>query len=492
MWWAALRLPGPTGTLSTPSERPRGRASPSPPAAGDHGNPGRPGASSGAPPGLGCTQPAPRGGQESLGRPGASLETPLRGVATWALQFTPRVAIVEEAVLLEAESSLRLFGGQQALHRRIAQEARELGVEAIAWATTGLGALALARAGVHGGARQPLHQRLDALPLDVLSAAQPHGDTLAQLGCRTLADLRRLPRGGLSRRFGPDLLAALDIAYGLRAESQSWFALPESFSARLDLLARVETAPALLFGARRLLLQLGGWLAARQSGVTAFTLGWTFDLLRPGDAGAGGEITLRTAAPMRDVEHLTRLLAEHLAKVQLAAPVQGLELRADVVHRYVPPSASLLPDAQDERHALDLALERVAARLGEDRVLRPVPVDDVRPEWAQRWQPAAVPLPRHPAAPDGLPHPTFLLSEPLRLATRGERPLYQGELQLVLGPHRIGGGWWHRAQDGDRETSRRVARDYWVALSAHAGVLWIFQTRPAAEDAAWFLHGVFA
>ncbi len=34
-------------------------------------------------------------------------EDRLREVATWALQFAPRVAIVEEAVLLEVQASLR-------------------------------------------------------------------------------------------------------------------------------------------------------------------------------------------------------------------------------------------------------------------------------------------------------------------------------------------------------------------------------------------------
>jgi protein ImuB len=29
-------------------------------------------------------------------------------------------------------------------------------------------------------------------------------------------------------------------------------------------------------------------------------------------------------------------------------------------------------------------------------------------------------------------------------------------------------------------------------LSAHAGVLWIYQTRLAQDRSAWFLHGVFA
>jgi protein ImuB len=40
--------------------------------------------------------------------------------------------------------------------------------------------------------------------------------------------------------------------------------------------------------------------------------------------------------------------------------------------------------------------------------------------------------------------------------------------------------------------TRNVARDYWVALSEHAGVLWVFQTRHADDEAAWFLNGTFA
>ena len=42
-------------------------------------------------------------------------EQPDQALAVWALQFTPRVAIAEEAVLLEVAASLRLFGGRAAL-----------------------------------------------------------------------------------------------------------------------------------------------------------------------------------------------------------------------------------------------------------------------------------------------------------------------------------------------------------------------------------------
>jgi protein ImuB len=411
----------------------------------------------------------------------------LHALATWALQFTPRVAIADEAVVLEVQASTRLFGGRRALHERIAGQAFDLGVAGIAWAPNSLAALACVRAGVLNGVRQPLPQLLDALPMDVLSAVAPHHLTLAQLGCRTLGDVRRLPRSGVSRRFGKDLLSALDQAYGLRPEAHCWVELPETFHARLELMARVETAPAMLSGARRLLVQLCGWLAARHAGTTVFTLRWAHDTLRPHDTG---ELAIRTAQPMREVEHLHRLLAEHLAHVQLQAPVGELMLEVTDIVPLHEHSASLLPDARSESESLTRVLERIAARLGPQRVRRPVLCEDHRAEWMQRWQPAPLPLPRQRTAPYDIPQPTFVLPEPQRLAVRGHRPLYQGPLMLLTGPHRVEGGWWHRSEDD--ASTHHVERDYWVALSERAGVLWVFQQRLAGDDAAWYLHGWFA
>jgi protein ImuB len=446
------------------------------------------------------------------------LDPALQALAVWALQFTPRVAVADEAVVMEVAGSVRLFGGWRALTERVWTEGQELGVRQLAWAPNSLAALALARAGVQNGWQESLASRLDALPLHTLSAARPHAVTLAHIGCRTLGNLRALPRGGVARRFDKQLLHALDQAYGLAPEVHEWVQLPETFDARLELMHRVEDASALLFGARRLLLQLCGWLSARHSGVTAFTLHWAFDAMRSRSVGEGdtsrspgrpkngctplggqaqpgwGSHTVRTAQPMRDVEHLCRLLAEHLARVELAAPVGDLRLTADEVHKLQPTSHSLLPDSVHPSETLHLVLERLAARLGPERVLRPVLLEDHRPEWMCRWQPAPQAWPRKPAvAPDG-PQPTFVLPQPLKLAMRGNRPLYQGELQLLAGPQRIEGGWWDRIETADAEQpghTRNVARDYWVALSEHAGVLWVFQTR-LDEAPAWYLHGHFA
>lgn len=413
-----------------------------------------------------------------------------RAIGCWALQFTPRVVLLDEAVLMDVQPSLRLFGGARALCQRVQREARELGCEAMARAPTARAALAFARS-EPPSARAPWRQRLDAMPLAALSAAAEHEALLERLGCRTLGQVHALPRAGLSRRCGAALVEALDQAYGERPESFDWLALPEVFDARLELPGRVEEAGALMFGARRLLLQMCGWLTARHAGVRHFVLHWRHDFHRPGvdDAGA---LEVRVAELTREPDHLCRLLGELLAHVSLAGPVGELGLRADEVEPLVPESRGLALDASRavrEGASLAQLLERLSARLGQERVLRPVLCSDHRPEAMQRWVPATgwQPASRPPAMPEGLPQPGWLLAQPLPLQTRQNRPLHHGTLQLLAGPHRIEAGWW-AVQPG---APGRVARDYFVAYNPRAGLLWIYRERVPAGTAGWFLQGVF-
>lgn len=413
----------------------------------------------------------------------------------WALQFTPRVAVLEDSVVAEMAGSARLFGGLEHLRAQVECGAQELGAR-VAWAPTGTAALALVRhagsADALDGFRTPLAQVLDVLPLQAITAVARHAPTLARVGCRTLGDVRRLPRGGLGRRFDKALLTALDQAYGLRPEVWEWITLPEQFHARLELMSRVESAPALLFGARRLLMQMAGWLAARRLGTTAFTLRWCHDVMRAKDTGTGGELTVRTAQPTQNTEHLARLLAEHLARVQLLAPAGDLELLATEVVPIAEESRSLIPETLRKGGSTDLALERIQARLGNACVRRPVMSPDHRLEWMQSWDSALDRRPRPHEAVYAFPLPTWVLDEPLRLIERDNRPCYQGPLQMLLGPDRIEGGWWHRSAADADAVPLNVQRDYWLALSPHAGVLWIFQQRLAHDQTAWFLHGHFA
>jgi protein ImuB len=198
----------------------------------------------------------------------------------------------------------------------------------------------------------------------VLTQVARHGATLARLGCRTLGDVRRLPRAGLSRRFGKELLEALDRAYGLRPEPFEWLVLPEIFEARLELPGKVEHAAGLVFGGQRLLAQMAGWLAARHAGVRAFTLTWRYEFHRAKDSPDEEQLQIHTAEPTRATDHFTRLLTEHLNKTRLAAAVEELRLRADEVEPLQETSASLLQEKARQAESLVQLVERLAGPAG--------------------------------------------------------------------------------------------------------------------------------
>lgn len=429
----------------------------------------------------------------------------------WALQFTPRVTRVDEVLALELSASLRLFGGQERLQQRLLSELHELmqppggparvrgaGQVVLAWAPNAHAAQALVRAGQPGelldGLRAPLPAVLGGLPFTVLSEAAAQQELLAGLGCRVLADLRRLPRAALARRCGPALLRQLDLAHGQFADSHDWCVAPERFEARRELAQRQDNALALQHEAAPLLQAACLWLSARQAGCTRLRVRWRHDAMRARDIGPGGELELASGQAHRSLRRWQRLLAEHLQRLALQAPVSELELAIDAIETPSAETASLLAPDAGSQHAdgesLDELLTRLSVRLGKDAVRQAQPVADHRPEKQQCWRPwqdeapssaGAAPAPPEPAAQ--WPQPSWLLNPPLRLAALREQPLYQGPLTLLAGPQRIETGWWDDAP---------CCRDYYLAHSRQAGLLWLYRERGAQTGTGWFLQGLLA
>lgn len=414
------------------------------------------------------------------------------------LRFTPRAARVDEALVLEVSASWRLFGGPQALLRAVLAPGPPLSpLSDSHWArgATSLVALALLRLMAAGHARPA--RVPDDLPLPLLTAAAPHADLLARTGCRTWGELRALPRGPVARRFGTALLDALDAAWGQRPERYPWLTLPEVFDEGVQLPALASTAPELLDAASHLLGQLQLWLRARHQGVRAFELQWTLDLRRLEGVTLPAHQTLvvRTAQAAQAMDHLRRLTGEQLARTTLAAPANHLRLRTLETEPWVGASHGFLPEDAVEGERLHQLVERLSARLGPDQVCVPVPQADWRPERMQRWEPAVHHLDAadraHTASQSTVPlahglYPPWLLPQPLRLQVRDHRPWYEGPLHLLTRRQRVETGWW--------EAGGTVVRDYRIARSMRAGLLWVYcEHGPEADTPVrWYLQGLYA
>ena len=415
----------------------------------------------------------------------AKEETAQREVAMALMQFSPEVSMADGATLLvDISASLRLFGGMLRLCRQVRIVLRDMGLSArVSAAPTGQGAWLL----VQNGRRRFLAMRslaraLDALPFGAVPDLQPFAEWLTGLGCKTIADIRRLPRAGLQRRCGAEVLASLDRAFGVAPELFDWMEPPPVFAARIELPDRIEHAEGVLFAARRLIVQLCGWLVARHLSLAAAT--FSLEHERGREAVEPTALAIALGEPTWREDHLVKLLKERLGRLTLPASVIALRLEATNVAPAVPASESLFPEpggsAQDHARLIEL----LAARLGEENVLRAAPVADYRPEIANRWVP--VHADTKTIAPAALPRPTWLLETPIRLLMRQHRPFYGSPLKIVSPGERIEAGWFDGAL---------VTRDYFVAQAQDQSCYWIYRERVSSRDIekepSWFLHGLF-
>jgi protein ImuB len=431
-------------------------------------------------------------------------------------RYTPAVVIEPDGVLLEGAASLRLFGGARALARALRVTVRASGVQAaqLAVAPTAAAASLLARLVPPGPSPSPrrglaargattaaalaaadpvsawhqhTRQRLDALPLAAALAAWQLPARTAELlhgiGCRTLADVRALPRTGLQRRGGGALLERLAQAYGEAPDPRAWFTPPAGFELGLELLHRADDAAMLIFAAERLVQPLAGWLAQQWLAASRIALHLRHETSRH-QALPDTVVRIGLGEPSREARQIGLLLRERLQRTALSAPVYALTLRLEEAVSHAGREAALWRDPQrggdDDIRGL---IDRLGARLGPERVQRLRLQADHRPERAMATAPAATPstnatvdLPQ-PSAP----RPTWLLPEPLRLQEQAGRPLHGGPLTLRSRAERIEAGWF----DGEL-----VCRDYHVAEGRDHRLRWVFRERRGAV-AQWFLHGLF-
>ncbi|HEX5127733.1 MAG TPA: DNA polymerase Y family protein [Rhodocyclaceae bacterium] len=405
----------------------------------------------------------------------------LDALACWAGNFTPQVSVVSpDSLLLEIGGCLRLFGGLPALHRQVLAGCAEQGwsVQA-AVAPTPLAAYWLALAGEDAMVQtsHAIATVLAPLPIEVLKFNDNEINRLSSFGVRELGDVFRLPRDGLARRFGPQLPTLLARALGEIPDPRPWFVFPECFAQRIELPAPVDNTQALFFVARRLVLALSGWLSARASGIDTCRL-----VLRHHDQTTT-EVTLKMAGYTRDAKRIERILRERLDRLQLAAPVETCVLIADAAQALPGSTDSLFGEVAVE--ALAPLIERLRARLGEDKVGGLAAVADYRPECATAMQMQGRACMPHS---HDRQRPLWLLPQARTLPEVNGRPHHAGPLQLLAGPERIESGWWDEDEIHDTHSAcGDVRRDYFVALSSRGEWMWIYR-----DGAGWHWQGIFS
>jgi len=401
----------------------------------------------------------------------SSEDLPSEALSQWAYGYTPVLNSAPGRLFLEVGSSLRLFGGLQALRQRIEGELAAWGYRAkLACALTPRGAhwLALDGQAVACLNTTALRSAIAGLPLGVSGWPAKVQKSLGQMGLRTLGCCMKLPRDGFARRVGAQYLHMLDEALGRRPQLLRYYTPPLRFCQRHDLDEETFDHALMLLVAGELFTQLGLFLRRRQAMVQRFTLTLGHYEQAPTVLQVG------TGRPCTETDGLTELVSLQLERLCLPAPVTLLQLTALAAAApesvsFVLPGIEVEQSVAETEHCAQL-LARLRARLGDARVYRLGLIAEHRPENA--WQ-IADPGARYDlAAEDELQRPLWLLAQPQRIAA----PAVQLRARAA---ERIETGWW----DGFD-----IRRDYYQVSSPNGSCWWVYQD---CRDAAWYLHGLF-
>jgi protein ImuB len=341
-----------------------------------------------------------------------------------------------------------------------------------------------------------LETALADLPPSALRLSPACCELLDRLGLRRIGDLYGLPPAGLTPRLGEELVRRLRQALGQAPEPISPqspaapqlarrifpepIATAEDIARALDLLTRdlCRRLDRAQLGARRLELSLyrvdGSWRR------------WA----------------LGTSRPSRDPDHLTRLFANHLDKIDPGFGIEVMTLGAPVTETLSAlqlvlggPGAQAGTQAGAQAPPDELAglIDRLESRLGAGRLWAPAPVESHLPERAVR---PAAPLEGPPAGAwrrwQGTrpPRPLRLLEvpEPIEaMALLPDHPPVQFRWRRMPhtvtraeGPERLAPEWWRQ------DRAEVLPRDYFRIEDQAGRRYWLYR---AGQD--WFLHGLF-
>lgn len=360
--------------------------------------------------------------------------------------------------------------------------------------------------GAEGGAIAPpggTRAALAPLPLPALRLPAEAVEGLVRLGLHRVGDLMALPRAGLARRFGAEVVRRLDQALGIEPEPVSPAAAPLHFATRLtfpDPIGRPEDIAAAV---DRLLPPLCERLAARGHGARRLRL----QAFRADGSQVAVEVAL--AHPARHPDRMRPLLALKYDSIDPGFGIDCLRLEAvaseplsAVQHRgpLEAPAAvatsAALPARASATEALADLIGKLGARLGPEAVTRLHPAESHLPEkaaialtaawsapWPDPWPRPSAPRPMVLFAPEALHDvPEGDPMPPARFRWR-RRDLVT---RMATGPERILPEWWF-----DLPEWRSGARDYWRVETEGGERLWLFFAHGAAAGGGWFCHGRF-
>jgi len=425
--------------------------------------------------------------------PGLSAKL-LKSAGEWCIRYTPIVGMdLPDGLLLDISGCAHLWGGEREYLREVVTRLRSKGYDVRgAIADTAGAAWGVARFAQKGPIINPGEHAnaILTLPPEALRLEPVTAELMHKLGFRTNKGILNIKRSALRRRFGQHFLMRLDQALGNQDEILQLIHPPEPYQERLPCLEPIKTATAIEVAIKNLLTEICKRLQSEGKGLrTAILKCYRID-------GKMQQVQIGTNRPSRHAGHLFKLFE---LKISSIAPGLGIELftlEAPKTEELTAEQEALWSpeDCGLEDAALAELLDKIATRIGADRIKRYLPQERYWPEHSIK---PALALTDQPATAwnTGRRRPSLLLRHPQRIDVMSISPDYPPSFFIHKGirhtikkaddAERIEPEWW--LDNGEH-------RDYYLVEDEQGSRYWVYRLGHHTNEAPaqWFLHGYFA
>lgn len=417
-------------------------------------------------------------------------------IAAWCERYTPIVVVDgTDGLFLDITGCAHLHGGEENLLGDMkARLAMQGFAHRCALAPTPGAAWALAR---HGASQMADTHNLEAmlapLPVAALRLAPEAAALLKRLGLKRIGQISHAPRAAFTARAGQNAMLRLDQALGRAQEALSPRRPPPPLYALRKLAEPILTLDALMLVTQNLCEDLCAELDKNGMGARLLSLS-AFGL-----DGRVRRVTLQLSRLERRPLAMLRLFKEKLEReaerFNAEFGFEAARLDAFEIAPWALQPIDFLPtetiyDIEAEARLVD----RIAARLGAERIGKLSIRDAHAPERASAWKAEATFSATPPE--DGVmrrPLTLFARAQPIdAIVTVPDGPPLRFRWRRVLrnvaraeGPERIAPNW---LRAGDQRT-----RDYYRVEDDEGRRYWIYRDGfyGAAEAPRWLLHGLF-
>ncbi len=416
----------------------------------------------------------------------------LKAIADRCIRYSPIVAIdFPDGIILDITGCAHLWGGEQAYLAEIETRFQTLGYHTHGAIADTIGAAwAVSRFEkqkriIESGDQLPA---LLNLPPAALRLEQDVLERMQKLGLHSIESFISMPRTVLRRRFGEGLILRINRALGREDEALSPIRVIEPYEERLPCLEAIRTDTGIKIAIERLLGILCQRLVKEGKGLRTGILScYRVD-------GKVEQVLIGTTRASTDTTHLFKLFELKIPEIEPALGIELFLLQATKVEDVSPLQEALWTGSDLNNTGIAELLDRIAGRVGADKIKRYLPQEHY---WPERSIKPAISLDEQPTTAwnIGRPRPMLLLPKPEPVEVSAPVPdyppmlfRYKGKVHQITkadGPERIESEWW-------LETGEH--RDYYQVEDEKGGRYWLFRLGHYSGDQSkqWFIHGFFA